>query len=88
MESEVNSSTIEKEVTSVNEHSVYLPVSEEMAKALRVGESVHVTFDGIVAEIDSGYTDEPESYSIRLGTQRVKIESENEYEKMAREDED
>jgi hypothetical protein len=68
-------------------HSIYLPVNEEIAKALQIEQTAHVSFDGIVKEVDAGY-DDSDHYSIRLDVQRVNIKHENLFEEMAREDEE
>ena len=86
-ESEVNVSTIAQGDVPINpSYSISLPVSEEMAKALAVGDRVHVSFDAVLRSIDSGW-DDTDQHDIRVDATKVKVVSENEWEEMAREDE-
>ena len=67
---------------------IHLPISKEMAESMTVGDQVTVEFKATVKEIDAGYDDSPESHSMRVETSKVKMSNENEYERMAREDEE
>ena len=70
-------------------HSIWLPISKEIAEALRINKTAHVEFDGMVTEISNdGFGIETNNHNVRLDVQRVKITHENEFEEMAREMED
>jgi len=85
---EIATPTIESEnVTADAGHRVYLPVSKEIAEALKLDETAHVSFEGVVKEVSAGY-DDTDDYSVTLNIRSVTIENENEFEQMAREEED
>lgn len=86
MESEVDFTSPAPEGVPINDtRTIFLPVSEEILKHLKIGDSVHVKFDAIVAELSDGYNDDAKG-DIGLKTQRVTIETENEFEELSRDE--
>ena len=83
---EVSYPTIEPEVVSSEVHSIYLPISKELANALGIDERVHVRATGIVKEVSAGFSDSSD-YSLRLDVKRVEVDTENEFESLSRDDE-
>jgi len=79
---EVEYPTIEPEVVSSEVHSIYLPISAELAKSLGVDDRVHVRATGIVKEVSAGFSDSSD-YSLRLDVKRVEVDTENEFEKLS-----
>lgn len=69
------------------EHTVYLPVSKEIADLLNVDERAEVKFNGVVKEIDAGYG-EDDNYSIRVSIKRVSVEPENEFTDLSKDDDE
>lgn len=70
------------------EHTVYLPVNKEIADLLNVDERAEVKFNGIVKEIDAGYGESDENYSIRVSIKRVSVEPENEFTDLSKDDDE
>lgn len=69
------------------EHTVYLPVSKEIADLLNVDERAEVKFSGVVKEIDAGFS-EDDNYSIRVAIKRVSVEPENEFTDLSKDDDE
>lgn len=68
---------------------IYLPVNKEIIEALKVGEQVRVELVGEVKSLDSSESaSNADRYDIRIEVSQVKIDEENEYSKLAKEDEE
>ncbi len=77
-----------QENVSTETHSIYLPISKELAEALDIDERVTITATGIVKELSAGYTDHIDDYSLRLGINKVTVDKETVFETLSRDDDD
>jgi hypothetical protein len=84
---EIEPETITPEVAVSNDyqHQVYLPISKEIVDQLQVDDVIHVSFQGKVRELSSGFGDS-DDYSLSIGVKRVTVETENEFEKLSRDE--
>ena len=76
----INPETVVSEV-----HSIFLPISQELAEALAVDERIHISATGIVKELSAGFSDSND-YSLRLDIKRVTIDRENVFEELSKDD--
>lgn len=85
---EIDLPPIIPETVSSEVHSIYLPISKELAEdILSVGDRVHISATGIVKELDAGFSDSSD-HSMRLDIKRVTVETENEFEKLSKDDDE
>lgn len=82
---EIEFPTAEPDIVSSDVHSIYLPISKELAESLTVGDRIHVRASGIVKEVSAGYMDS-DDYNLRLSIKRVEVDTENEFEVLSRDD--
>lgn len=82
---EIDLPPIQQETASSEVHSIYLPISKELAEALDIDERIHISATGIVKELSAGYSDS-EDYSLRLDIKRVTVEKENVFEELSKDD--
>lgn len=71
-------------------YAIYLPINKEISEAIEVDSNIEVTFKGIVRAIERNEYDdrgdEEDNYSMRVAISAIEVYDENEYEKMARDD--
>ena len=82
---EIEVETIIPETASTRTHTVFLPLSESMAKDLELEQRIHVSFTGTIKEISSGFSDDKEA-SISVDIKAVTIDTENEFEVLSKDD--
>jgi len=85
---EIDLPPIQPETVSSEVHSIFLPISKELAEALDIDERVSISATGIVKELSAGYTDHIDDYSLRLDIKRVTVDRETIFEKLSRDDDD
>ena len=69
------------------EEFVTLPINKEIADELTVDGRVEVIFQGVVKEIDSGFSMD-ERYSMRVAVKKIEAYPENEFTELSKDDDD
>lgn len=84
---EIDLPPITPETVSSEVHSIYLPISKELAERLDIDERIHISATGVIKELSAGYSDSND-YSLRLSINRVTVDRENVFEELSKEDDD
>lgn len=78
--------SIESDIQEVAEHQVHLPINKEIADELSVDIQAEVRFIGIVKEIDAGFSDDDDNYSMRIAVSKIEVYPTNEFTELAEDD--
>lgn len=69
-------------------YAIYLPINKDIADSIDVDANIEVTFKGVVKALERDeYSERPDAYSMRVSIKAIEVYDENEYEKMARDEE-
>ncbi len=72
-------------------YSLRLPINGEIAETLGIDDEIEVRFKGVVKGIERDEFEErtrPDAHSMRVDLSSIAVYTENEWEQMAREDEE
>ncbi len=85
---EIDLPPVAQDNVSTEVHTIYLPITKELAEVLDLDERVTITATGIVKELSAGFTDHIDDYSLRLDINKVTVDRETVFETLSRDDDD